>query len=135
MGYLGQSDPQIFLNWLHNIDKCFTQYPFSESEKVRFAITELIGQASQYWTDLISMRASHGQEPIDTWSYMKDELKGKYVPLHYYKYFLDKWRKISQGNKTTKEYVNEFDEFLNHYNILGKHSDVQVFPNFVLDFE
>jgi len=49
------------------------------------------------------------------------------VPPHYYEHLLDKWRKISQGNKSVKEYVNEFDEFLNRYNILGKQSDVQVF--------
>ena len=51
---------------------------------------------------------------------MKDELKGKYVPPHYYKPLLDRWRKISQGNKFVKEYVNELDKFLNSFNILGK---------------
>ena len=61
---------------------------------------------------------------------MKDELKGKYVPSHYYKHLLDRWRKIFQGNKSAKEYVNEFDEFLNHYNIIGKQSDIQVFSHF-----
>jgi len=50
---------------------------------------------------------------------MKDELNGKYVPPHYYKY-LNRWRKISQDNKSDKEYNNEFDEFLNRYNILRK---------------
>jgi len=52
------------------------------------------------------------------------------VPPHYYKHLLDRWRKISQGNKTANEYVNEFDKFLNRYNILGKQSDVQVFSQF-----
>jgi len=61
---------------------------------------------------------------------MKDELKGKYVPPHYYKHLLDRWHKISQGNKSAKEYVNEFDEFPNRYNILGKQSDLQVFSQF-----
>ena len=58
MDYLGQSDPQNFL--VHNIDMYFTQYPFFEYEEVRFAITKMTGQASRYWTDLKSMRASHG---------------------------------------------------------------------------
>ena len=61
---------------------------------------------------------------------MKDELKGKYVLCHFYKHFLERWRKISQGNKSAKEYVNKFDEFLNSYNILGKQSDIQVFSQF-----
>ena len=66
------------------------------------------------------MRASRGQESINTWSYIKDELEGKYVPPYYYKHLLDRWRKIFQGNKSGKEYVNEFDEFLNRYNILRR---------------
>jgi len=124
MDYFGQSDLQIFLDWLCNIDRYFTQYSFSESEKVMFAKTKLTGQASWHWTDLISIRASRGQETINTWSYMKDELKGKYVPPHYYKHLPDRWHKIFQGNKSAKKYVNEFDEFLNRYNILGKQSDI-----------
>jgi len=67
----------------------------------------------------VKKRVLCGQEPIDTWSYMKDELKGKYVPRHYYKHF-DRWRRITQDNKSAKEYVSEFDEFLNFYNILGR---------------
>ena len=60
---------------------------------------------------------------------MKDELKGKYVPRHYYKHF-DRWSRITQDNKSAKEYVNEFDKFFNCYNILGKQSEVQVFSQF-----
>ena len=59
-------------------------------KKVRLAVTKLTGQASRYWTDLKSMRTSRGQEPTYTWSYIKDELKGKYVPPHYYKHLLDR---------------------------------------------
>ena len=61
---------------------------------------------------------------------MKDELKSKYMPPHYYKHLLDRWHKIFQGNKSVKKYVNEFDKFLNRYYILGKQSDVQVFSQF-----
>ena len=60
---------------------------------------------------------------------MKDEVKGKYMPPHYYKH-LDRWHKIFQGNKSAKKHVNEFDEFLNRYNILGKQSYIQVFSQF-----
>jgi len=52
------------------------------------------------------------------------------MPPHYYKHLLDRWHKIFQGNKSVKKYVNEFDEFLNRYYILGKQSDVQVFSQF-----
>ena len=61
---------------------------------------------------MVKKRVLCGEEPIDTWSYMKDELKGKYMLPHYYKYLPDRWCKIFLGNKSAKEYVNEFDEFL-----------------------
>ena len=59
-------------------------------KKIRFTVTKLTRQAGQYWINVVKMRVLCGQEPIDTWSYMKDELKGKYVPLHYYKHLLDR---------------------------------------------
>jgi len=46
---------------------------------------------------------------------MKDELKGKYVPPFYFADLLDKWRQITQGNKSVKEYITKFDEFLTYY--------------------
>ena len=100
-------------------------------EKVRFAITKWNWLDKRaHWTNVVKKQVLYDQQPIDTWSYMKNKLKGKYVPPHYYKYLLDKWCKISQGNKSAKKYLNGFDEFLNRYNIWGKQSDVQVFSQF-----
>ena len=58
------SDPQVFLNWLHNMDRYFTRYSLSELEKVRFVVTKLTRQASQYWIDVVKKRVPCGQEPI-----------------------------------------------------------------------
>jgi len=41
-----------------------------------------------------------------------DELKGKYVPLSFSDRLMDKWHQYNQGNKSVKEYVVKFDEFL-----------------------
>ena len=121
----GRHVPQLFLDWTQQLDKYFTWYDLTELRKVKFAAMKLTGQANQYWTNLVKKWVLCGQEP-----YMKDELRGKYVLPNYYKYLLDIWRKISQGNKFAKEYVNKLDEFLNRYNIVGKQSDVQVFSQF-----
>jgi len=76
------------------------------------------------------MRVSRGQEPIETWSNMKDRLKEKFVPSYYYDCLLDRWHRISKGQKSANEYVSKFYEFLNHYNILDKKSDAQVLFQF-----
>ena len=73
------------------MDWYFIRYPLSEIEKVRLAITKLAGQASQYWTDVMKKRVLCGQEPINTWSYMNDELKAKYVAPFYFADLLDNW--------------------------------------------
>ena len=73
---------------------------------------KLIGQASQYWTNLENIHTSWLQRPIETWDMMKDELKGKYVPPSFSDRFMDKWHQYNQGNKSAKEYVVKFDEFL-----------------------
>ena len=43
---------------------------------------------------------------------MKDEFMDKYVPPFYFANLFDKWRQITQGKKSTKEYVTKFDELL-----------------------
>jgi len=43
---------------------------------------------------------------------MKDELKGKYVPPLFSDRLMDKWHQYNQNNKSAKEYIAKFDEFL-----------------------
>jgi len=56
----GCLDPQLFLDWIQ-LDKYLTWYDHTEPRKVKFAAMKLIGQASQYWTNLEIMRAACGQ--------------------------------------------------------------------------
>ena len=59
-------DSQVFLDWIQSTNLYFNRYPFSEAEKVRYAIMKLIGQASQYLTDLKKDRKARTQRPIET---------------------------------------------------------------------
>ena len=91
----------------------------------KFAAMKLTGQASQYWTNLVNMRTTREQEPIDTWRRMKDELKGKYVPPPVSARLMDKWHWYTQGNKSAKEYVEKFDEFFIRCNTLSTEGQSQ----------
>jgi len=79
-------DPQVFLNWFQCMDMYFNRCSFSEIEKVRFTITKLIGQASQYMTDLKRDRKTRTQRLIETLEYMKDKLITKYVSPYFYEF-------------------------------------------------
>jgi len=116
-------DPQFFLDWFQDMDMYFTGYPLSESRKVKFATMKHTGQASQYWTNVETLRASRAQRPIKTGAAMKDELKGKYVPPFYYACLLNKRHQFSHDNKSTKEYVAKFDEFLIRCSVIGTESE------------
>jgi len=107
----------------------FTWYELTES--IKYAAMKLSGQTSQYWTNLENRRATRGRSPTDTWDKMKEELETKYVPPLFSACLIDNWHQHTQGNKSAKEYVEKFSEFLTDVvPSIGK-----VKPKFFLDSE
>ena len=104
-------------------------------KKVRFAVTKLIGQANQYWIDVVKRRVPCGQEPIDTWSYMKDKLKGKYVPSNYTNIFLTYGAKFLMATNLPRNMLTNSMSF--SIVIISQADRVmsKSFPYFVLDSE
>ena len=60
------------------------------------------------------------------WDRIKDQLKGKYVPLLFHDRLMDKWHQFTQGNKSTKEYIEKFDEFVIRCNTLNTEKHDQI---------
>jgi len=48
----GQLDPQIFLNWISDMNYYFDWYDMSDERRIRFAMIKLVGQVRQYWTNV-----------------------------------------------------------------------------------
>ena len=61
---------------------------------------------------------------------MKDELKGKYVPLSFSDRLMNKWHQYNQDNKSAKEYVAKFDEFLIRCSTFSKEGQAQILSRF-----
>jgi len=76
------------------------------------------------------MRTTCGQESINTWYKMKDELREKYMPTLFSVCLMDEWHQYTQGNKSAKEYVTKFDEFLIRCNTLNTEGQAQIFSTF-----
>ncbi|PKU59205.1 hypothetical protein MA16_Dca026200 [Dendrobium catenatum] len=108
----GTLDPQLFLDWVKGMDNFFKWYAISEARKVSFAAMKLTGRASQYWANLESLREDRNEYPIVDWLSMKRELKQKYLPPSYFPRLLDRWNRLTQGNKPVKEYIASFDDYL-----------------------
>ena len=61
---------------------------------------------------------------------MNDKLSVKYVPPSYYARILVKWHQFSRGNKSAKEHIAKFDEFLIRCNVLVTESETQILFKF-----
>jgi len=61
---------------------------------------------------------------------MKEELETKYVPPSFSARLMDNWHQHTQGNKSVKEYVEKFDEFLIRCNTLHKEGEAHILSRF-----
>ena len=64
---------------------------------------------------------------------MKEELETKYVPPSFSASLMDNWHQHTQGNKSAKEYVEKFDEFLIRCSTLHKEGEAQILFRFRAD--
>ena len=76
------------------------------------------------------MCTTYGQEPINIWHRLKDDLKGKYVPPSFSARLIDKWHRYTQGNKSAQEYMEKFDEFLIRCNFINTEGQTQIMSRF-----
>ena len=61
---------------------------------------------------------------------MKNILKGKYVQPSYYVRLLGRWHQFSQGNKSVKECIVKFGEFIISYSAFITESEAQIHSKF-----
>jgi len=64
---------------------------------------------------------------------MKEELEVKYVSPSFSARLIDNWHQHTQDNKSAKEYVEKFDEFLIRCNTLHKEGETQILSRFRAD--
>ena len=62
----GTLEPQLFLDWMKEIDRYLKWYMMLEERKVSFAAMKLSGQASQYWANLETLCELRGEYLIGT---------------------------------------------------------------------
>jgi len=61
---------------------------------------------------------------------MKEELEIKYVTPSFSVHLMNNWHQYTQGNKSSKEYIKKFDEFLIRCNTLHKEEEAQILSRF-----
>ena len=85
----GQLDPQIFLDWISDMNYYFDWYNMSDERWIRFAKMKLVDKARQYWANVGKLMNLKRQEPVQTWDEMKLKLQEKYLHVSYKQCLLD----------------------------------------------
>ena len=69
-------------------------------------------------------------DPVKTWEDMKKKLRLKYISHSFSQKLLDKWNRLTQGNKSATEYIAKFDEYLNRCGAIEFESPEQILSRF-----
>ena len=109
--YDGKLDPNVFLDWLSNLDDYFDWYDMNDLQRVRFARMKLTGPAKKYWQTVQRNLERLGQPQIEVWAEMKMKLKEKYLPTHYRSQLMNQLLNLKQTSNVT-DYMTRFDELM-----------------------
>uniref|UniRef100_A0A5B7BML6 RNA-directed DNA polymerase n=1 Tax=Davidia involucrata TaxID=16924 RepID=A0A5B7BML6_DAVIN len=106
----GKLDPNVFLDWLADIEDYFEWYDMSDYQRVRFAKMKLVGSAKRYWQGVQTNLERLGEPPVTLWGEMKTRLKEKYLPTYHKRQLLDQWMNLRQLSSSVTDYLARFEE-------------------------
>ena len=106
--FKGESNPDVFLDWVTQCDRIFLTNEMSEVRKASYAIAQFEGFASTWWETQVKVRRLHGLVPTPTWEELKTILRRKYVTDRYHQEQLKKIYTLHQGTKSVEQYYDEF---------------------------
>ena len=91
-------------DWLRSINKDLVTCECTEAEKVRFAAHLLEGPAALWWE---TYQVTHPLEGM-TWDTFTEGFRNAHISSGIMKLKKDEFRSLRQGNKTLKEYIDDF---------------------------
>ena len=100
----GDSNPEVFLDWLHSLESYFKWHQLAEERKISFAEAKLKGTARVWWEKYQQTHLA----VIRTWEDMKMALTRFFVPPNYKQRVHLQFVELVQGSLTVEEYTNKF---------------------------
>ena len=73
----GSSDPNVFIDWLHEIERVFEFKGYDDVKRCKVAILKFKSYASLWWENTRSKRERDGKAKIQSWDKLKRCLKKK----------------------------------------------------------
>jgi len=81
------------------------------------AAIEFKGYASFWWDQLNSSRMGKGLRPVPTWENLKELMRTRFVPSHYYRDLYNRLARLVQGGKSVEDYHKEMEMIMARANI------------------
>ncbi|XP_024009782.1 uncharacterized protein LOC112085089 [Eutrema salsugineum] len=115
--FAGKVYPEAYLDWEKRMDHIFDYYNHPGPKRVALAVAQLTDGALTWWDREFSDRKRSRLRAIDTWVDMKDLMRQRYVPPHFYRDLQRRFRTLKQGTRTVEEYYEEFERLRNHLEV------------------
>jgi hypothetical protein len=110
--FVGNLDPEVFLDWMQTVERVFDLKDVDDNKKVKYVSLKLRKHASIWWTNLQKKREAKGKDKVRSWDKMKKKLQEKFLPPSYLRDNYYKLQKLVQGGRSVEEYTVEFEHLL-----------------------
>ena len=97
--FFGRNDPEIFLEWVDDVESIFRVRRYSDETKFGLVQTELKSFARSWFNKVMDERARDREPPIETWSELKKLMRKRFIQPWYQRDMIKRLHRIVQGNK------------------------------------
>ena len=80
-----RSYPNVYFEWERKGDLIFESHNYSEEKNVKLATVEFCDYAIIWWDQFCKERRRYGERPIESWREMKQIMRRRFIPSHYYR--------------------------------------------------
>jgi len=100
----GKSDPDAYLEWEIKVEHVFACNEYNEEQKMKLAASEFSTYALTWWNKYQRDKTRYEEPMVESWTEMKRIMTKRYIPANYNRDLQLKLQRMTQGNKSVKEY-------------------------------
>ncbi|KND56782.1 hypothetical protein BVER_02277c [Candidatus Burkholderia verschuerenii] len=115
--FSGKDDPEVYLDWVDQVDSIYAVHKYSEEKKMQLAVVEFTGYARSWWNKVLADKRRFKEAPFFTWDEMKKAMRKRFVPNYYIRDLFNQLQRITQGNRSVSDYNREIEVALTRLQI------------------
>lgn len=108
----GSLNPNVFIDWLSEIERVFEFKGYSDEKKCKVAILKFKGYASLWWENVRKKKRERERERknrVRSWDKLKSMMKKRFSPANHKQDLYLKLHNLKQGDKKVEEYIRDFE--------------------------